>query len=46
MTTENPHRPSRDLRRIGFKTADAIAMRLGIEKTEMIRLRAGHLLRP
>ena len=26
---------------IGFKTADAIAMRLGIEKTAMIRVRAG-----
>src|SRR5690606_14191707 len=28
-------------RGIGFKTADAIAMRLGIEKSAMIRLRAG-----
>ena len=26
---------------IGFKTADAIAMKLGIEKTAMIRVRAG-----
>src|SRR5271154_3412992 len=26
---------------IGFKSADAIAMKLGIEKTAMIRLRAG-----
>ena len=39
--TENPYRLTRDLRGIGFKTADAIAMRLGIEKTAMIRLRAG-----
>jgi len=28
-------------RGIGFKTADAIAMKLGIEKTAMIRVRAG-----
>jgi len=32
---------SADLRGIGFKTADAVAMKLGIEKTAMIRLRAG-----
>ena len=30
-----------DIRGIGFKSADAIAMKLGIEKTAMIRLRAG-----
>jgi exodeoxyribonuclease V alpha subunit len=29
------------VRGIGFKTADAIAARLGIEKTAMIRTRAG-----
>ena len=39
--TENPYRLARDIRGIGFKTADAIAMKLGIEKTAMIRLRAG-----
>ena len=39
--TENPHRFARDIRGIGFKTADAIAIRLGIEKTAMIRVRAG-----
>ena len=39
--TENPYRLAQDIRGIGFKTADAIAMRLGIEKTAMIRLRAG-----
>src|SRR6476661_565495 len=38
---ENPYRLARDIRGIGFKSADAIAMRLGIEKTAMIRLRAG-----
>jgi exodeoxyribonuclease V alpha subunit len=39
--TENPYRLARDIRGIGFKTADAIAMRLGIEKTAMVRVRAG-----
>jgi exodeoxyribonuclease V alpha subunit len=39
--TENPYRLTRDVRGIGFKTADVIAMRLGFEKTAMIRLRAG-----
>jgi hypothetical protein len=28
-----PYRLARDIRGIGFKTADAIAMKLGIEKT-------------
>jgi exodeoxyribonuclease V alpha subunit len=32
---------ARDIRGIGFKTADTIAMKLGIEKTAMIRVRAG-----
>jgi exodeoxyribonuclease V alpha subunit len=41
VMTENPYRLARDIRGIGFKTADAIAMKLGIEKTAMIRLRAG-----
>src|SRR5215475_1704725 len=41
VMTENPYRLARDIRGIGFKTADAIAMRLGIEKSAMIRLRAG-----
>ena len=39
--TKNPYRLARDIRGVGFKTADAIAMKLGIEKTAMIRLRAG-----
>jgi exodeoxyribonuclease V alpha subunit len=39
--TENPYRLARDIRGIGFKTANAIAMKLGIEKTAMIRVRAG-----
>ena len=41
IMSENPYRLARDIRGIGFKTADAIAMRLGIEKNAMIRIRAG-----
>jgi ribosomal protein S13 len=32
------YRLARDIRGIGFKTADAIAMKLGIDKTAMIRV--------
>jgi exodeoxyribonuclease V alpha subunit len=39
--SENPYRLARDIRGIGFKTADVIARRLGIEPTAMIRARAG-----
>ena len=39
--TENPYRLARDIRGIGFKTADTIAMKLGVEKTAMTRVRAG-----
>jgi len=41
VMTENPYRLARDIRGIGFKTADAIAMKLGIEKTAMMRVRSG-----
>ena len=41
VMSDNPYRLARDIRGIGFKTADAIAMKLGIEKTAMIRVRAG-----
>src|ERR1700676_3947663 len=41
VMTENPYRLARDIRGIGFKTADAIAMKLGMEKTAMVRVRAG-----
>ncbi|MGE0255503.1 MAG: ATP-dependent RecD-like DNA helicase [Alphaproteobacteria bacterium] len=41
VMTGNPYRLARDIRGIGFKTADAIAMKLGIEKTATIRVRAG-----
>jgi exodeoxyribonuclease V alpha subunit len=39
--TENPYRLSRDIRGIGFRTADQVAAKLGIEKEAVIRLRAG-----
>ena len=41
VMSENPYRLARDIRGIGFKTADAIAMKLGIDKSAMIRVRAG-----
>jgi exodeoxyribonuclease V alpha subunit len=41
VMTENPYRLAKDIRGIGFKTADAIAIKLGIEKTAMIRVRSG-----
>ncbi len=41
VMSTNPYQLSRDIRGIGFKTADALAMRLGIERTAPIRLRAG-----
>jgi|SRR5215472_8340544 len=41
VMTENPYRLARDIHGIGFKTADAIAMKLGIEKTAIVRVRAG-----
>ena len=41
VMSENPYRLARDIRGIGFKTADAIAARLGFEKTALIRVRAG-----
>ena len=41
VMSENPYRLARDIRGIGFKSADAIASKLGIEKTAMVRVRAG-----
>ena len=41
VMTENPYRLAQDIRGIGFKTADTIAEKLGVEKTAMIRVRAG-----
>lgn len=41
VISENPYRLARDIRGIGFLTADRVAEKLGIEKTAMIRIRAG-----
>jgi ATP-dependent exoDNAse (exonuclease V) alpha subunit len=42
QSLSGPHYARVDLcELIGFKTADAIAMKLGIEKTAMIRVRVG-----
>src|ERR1700729_830382 len=41
VMSENPYPLARDIRGVGFKTADAIAMKLGIDKIAMIRVRAG-----
>jgi len=41
LVSENPYRLARDIKGIGFLTADRIAEKLGIEKTAMIRARAG-----
>src|SRR5437016_4806872 len=41
VRSENPYRLARDIRGIGFKTADAIAMKLGVDKTALVRVRAG-----
>ncbi len=41
LISENPYRLARDIRGIGFKSADQIALRLGIAKNAPIRVRAG-----
>jgi len=41
LISENPYRLARDIRGIGFRTADQIAAKLGVEKTALIRVRAG-----
>ena len=41
LISQDPYRLARDIRGIGFKSADQIAMRLGIDKTAMMRVRAG-----
>ena len=41
VITDNPYRLARDIRGIGFRTADLVARKLGIEPTAMIRVRAG-----
>jgi len=39
--TEDPYRLARDIRGIGFRTTDAIAMKLGITRESPQRMRAG-----
>jgi exodeoxyribonuclease V alpha subunit len=41
VISENPYRLARDIRGIGFQTADQIAAQVGIEKTALVRIRAG-----
>jgi exodeoxyribonuclease V alpha subunit len=41
MISENPYRLARDIRGIGFVTADRLVAKLGIDKTANIRVRAG-----
>ena len=41
VISENPYRLARDIRGIGFRTADQIAVKVGIEKTALVRIRAG-----
>ncbi len=41
LISENPYRLARDIRGIGFRTADQVAAKLGIGKTATIRVRAG-----
>lgn len=41
IITDNPYRLAKDIRGIGFVSADKIAEAVGIEKTSLIRMRAG-----
>ena len=41
LVKENPYRLARDIRGIGFMTADQIAQKLGIPKSSIMRARAG-----
>ncbi len=41
VMTENPYRLARDIRGIGFRTADAIAMKLGMTREAPQRVQAG-----
>ncbi|HYU10965.1 MAG TPA: helix-hairpin-helix domain-containing protein, partial [Stellaceae bacterium] len=41
LISENPYRLARDIRGVGFRSADQIALRLGIDKTAAVRVRAG-----
>jgi len=41
VMTENPHRLARDIRGVGFRTADAMAMKMGMTREAPQRVRAG-----
>ena len=41
IVKENPYRLAEDIWGIGFKTADAIAQKMGIDKGKFVRLRSG-----
>ncbi|MCH4024820.1 MAG: ATP-dependent RecD-like DNA helicase [Acetobacter sp.] len=41
LISENPYRLAKDIRGIGFKTADQIAQKMGLAPDAMIRVRAG-----
>lgn len=41
IVTENPYRLARDINGIGFKIADSIAQKLGIEKNSLKRIESG-----
>ena len=41
IVKENPYRLAEDIWGIGFKTADSIAQKMGIDKSKFVRLRSG-----
>src|SRR6266851_471404 len=41
LISEDPYRLARDISGIGFRSADQIALRLGIDRAAMVRVRAG-----
>lgn len=41
VVSEDPYRLAKEIRGIGFLTADAIAQKLGFEKTSLLRAKAG-----
>src|ERR1700738_4782744 len=41
VMTENPYRLARDIPGIGFQNAHALALKIGLQKTAMIRVRGG-----
>jgi exodeoxyribonuclease V alpha subunit len=43
MVTQNPYQMATDIYGIGFKTADGIAAKIGVEKDDLLRVAAGIL---